>query len=223
MNRKKYQHDPDLARRIRDAGIPIPVDEDGRDAPHDPPSGLLMYRDGARGESFAFNFNGGAGYVIKLVITVNLSHFAISEFDIELPWEGYVRWIDDPVAIGGRTDVYRFSADYPLTFERDEVLNHRVGVQRMWPRSNSLKGYLLGVGHVPIPDEFKLGAKIPALVIVRDQFFREHKSPISLSRDRTMKPVRRVWEGAGRKGRLFDHLDPGFEGAHLENKEEAKK
>jgi hypothetical protein len=207
VNRGKYQPNRALARRIRAARIPIPIDEGGRDTPHDPPPGLFVYLDGARTESCAFDYLGGAGYVIKLVITVNLPHFAISEFGLELPWEAHVRWLVDPVEIGGRADVYRFSPDYALEFERHEVLNQCANVELMWKIGKSCKGYLLGVGDVPIPDEFQQGEMIPAFLIVYDQFVREHRSPISLWRDGTIKPVRHGQPGNRRKGRLFDCRD----------------
>lgn len=223
MKSKNNQNSLALARRIRAAGIPIFIGEDDGKAPHDPSSGLRVSQHGVRSESCAFDFYGTAGYVIGVVITVNLPHFAIAGFGLELPWKSYVRWLDDPLKSGGRSDVYRFDRKYFLEFERNRVLNHLADVQRMWSRGESLKGYLLGIGNEPIPDEFRQGAMIPAFLIIYDQFGREYRSSISLWRDRTQKPVRPVESAMRRKGGLLDHPDPGFEHLPLEKNDETKK
>jgi len=156
MKNTIHQDSLALARRIRAAGIPIYVGEDDGEAPHDPSSGLLVYQDGGVIESRAFDFYGAAGYIIRIVISVNLRRFAIAGFGLELPWKSYVRWLEDPHEIDGRSVVYRFGKEH-LEFERSQVLNHFADVRHTWSRGESLRGHLLGVGDQPIPAQFQQG------------------------------------------------------------------
>ena len=150
-------------------------------------TGPLISQDGGAPDNRAFDFCGIAGFIISLVITINRPRFAISRFSLELPWEGYVWWLDDPFERDGRSYVYRFYRNYIPQYERGQVLNHLADVRRMWPRGHSLKGYLLGVGNGPIPDQYRQGEIIPASLIVYDQFGHDWRSPISLWTDRTAR------------------------------------
>lgn len=208
MKSKTYQGDLALARRIRAAGIPIYIGEDDGKVPQYPSKGLLVYQEGGVIESRAFDFYGGAGYIIRAIITINLPKFAIAGFGLELPWKSQVRWLEDPQEIGcGDAVVYRFGGEHP-EFERSQVLNHFADVQRLWSRGESLKGHLLGVGSEPIPEQFRHGALIPAFLIIHDQFWREYRSSVSLWTDRITTPVRDVRAEARRKGGLLDRPDP---------------
>ena len=89
-----------LARRISAAGVPIYIREDDPQEPHDPSNGLLIYQEGGLIESRAFDYYGVAAYVIRVVITVHVSRFAIASFGLELPWKGSVQWLDDPRDMG---------------------------------------------------------------------------------------------------------------------------
>jgi hypothetical protein len=208
MRSKIYQGDLALARRIRAAGIPIYIGEDDAEAPRNLSRGLLVYQEGGVIESRAFDFYGGAGYIIRATITVNLPKFAIAGFGLELPWKSQIRWLEDPLEIGGDSVVYRFGGKESLEFERSQVLNHFADVQRLWSRGESLRGSLLGVGNEPIPEEFRHGAMIPAFLIIHDQFLRPYRSSVSLWTDRITTPVRDVRSEARRKGGLLDRPDP---------------
>jgi hypothetical protein len=187
------------------------------------PGGLLVRNVGALTDTRAFDFYGNAAYALNITITVNLPHFAIAGFGLEVPWDSYVWWLDEPREIKGRATVYRFDRSDPLEFDRGEVLNHSADVRRTLSRGKSLSGYLLGVGNKPIPDEFQQGAIIPAFLIVHDQFERAYRSPISIWRDKTIQPVRRACSGHQRKGGLLDKLDPGFKHLPLEKEDEPEK
>jgi hypothetical protein len=208
MKSKIYQGDLALARRIRAAGVPIYIGEDDGEVPHDPSSGLFVYQEGGVMESRAFDFYGAAGFIIRVVITINLPKFAIAGFGLELPWKSQVRWLEDPLEIGGDSVVYRFGGRESLEFERSQVLNHFADVRRLWSRGESLRGSLLGVGNEPVPEEFRQGAMIPAFLIIHDQFLRPYRSSVSLWTDRTGTPVRDVRLEARRKGSLLDRPDP---------------
>jgi hypothetical protein len=196
-----------LARRIRAAGVAIYIGEDDGETPHDPPSGLMIRQFGGVFESRAVDFYGGAAYIIYAAITVNLPHFAIAGFGLELPWKGTVRWLDEPFEIDGSSKMYRFGGQYDPAFEKDEVLNHLADVRRTLSQGKSLKGALLAIGEEPIAEQFPHGAMIPAFLIVYDQFGRDYRSPIKLWTDRSAKLLGKTRSGVPRKG-LFDCPDP---------------
>ena len=186
-------------------------------------SGLHVYQTGMRSETRAFNFYGNAAYVLNLIITINLPHFAISSFGLELPWKSYVWWLDEPDDADGRVTMYRFDPSYLLEFEKSQVLNHFADVRRTWSRGKSLAGYVLGIGDRPIPDQFQQDATIPAFLIIYDQLWQDYRSPVSLRTDRHLQPTRRSGLEIRRKGNLLDKPDAPLGHAALGNEDEAKK
>jgi hypothetical protein len=166
------------------ARVRIHIEEDDCGATHVPSEGLSINLYGGVTESTAFDLCGGTGFIIYLTITINLPGFAISAFGLELPWTGEIRWLEDPLEIDGSSNVYRFGGRNLPEFERDRVLNHFAEVRLIHSRGSSLKGCLLGIGTVPIPDRFPHGAMIPGFVTVSDQYWREYRSSVSLWADR---------------------------------------
>jgi hypothetical protein len=206
----------DLARRIRAAGIRIPIKEDDRKATDIPSDGVLIRLVGGEAENMALDFHGGTAFIIWACITINLSRFAISAFGLELPWKCAVRWLENPLKIDGTSEAYRFDGRYLPDFERTQVLNHRADVCRTLSRGSSVEGCLLGVADECIPDAFPHGMIIPGFLIVFDQFSREYRSPISLCADRSQKLLPDIRHQVARK-RLFDCPDPGYCHASLED------
>jgi hypothetical protein len=207
----------DLARRIRAAGIRIPIKEDDRKVTDIPSDGVFIRLVGGQVENMALDFHGGAAFVVWARITINLRRFGISAFGLELPWKCAVRWLQDPLEIDGTSEVYRFDGnDYLPDFERTQVLNHHANVCRTLSRGSSVEGCLLGLGDQCIPDAFRHGMMIPGFLIVFDQFSREYRSPISLWADRSQKLPPSNRRQATRK-RLFDCPDPGYCHASLVN------
>lgn len=180
----KITYDDQLARRMQQQGILLNVDEDSdRRVLVD---GLLIYQSGGFIESAAVDYRGVATvFTIHLVITVDRNHFAISGFELELPWKCQVRWLEDPCQRDD-SNTYRFYKEGLPDYDRSEALNHIADVRRSIPRGRSLAGFLLGVGDEPIPDSFPHGATIPAFIQVTDQFFREYRRPIALWTDRML-------------------------------------
>ena len=120
-----------LARRIRAAGRPIYIAEDDGEAPCIPSDGLRIYQTGGVVESSAFDWGGGTAFKVYLVITNNRQAFAISSFELELPWkQTHFQWIEDPLVIDGTSQCYRFMGNDILEFERGQVLNHFADVRR---------------------------------------------------------------------------------------------
>jgi hypothetical protein len=75
------------ARRLRAAGCQIHIPEDDGDARHIPSEGLRVYQTGGVIESSAFDWGGGTGYKIYLVITSGISGLAISHFRTHAPMD----------------------------------------------------------------------------------------------------------------------------------------
>lgn len=193
-----------LARRIRAAGRPIYIAEDDGEALCIPSDGLKIHQTYGVNESSAIDCSGGTAFIIYVVITINLPNFAISAFDLEVPWiNNSFRWLEDPLEIDGTSCCYRFGIKDLPDFERGRVLNHRADVQRTYSSGRSLKGCLLGFALDPIPVQFSHGDMIPALLVVCDQFQRKYRSPVDLWADRSFARSR-----ARRKGSLFDRRDP---------------
>lgn len=192
-----------VARRIRAAGRPIHIAEDDGEVRRIPSNGLRVYQTGGALESCAIDYPGGTAFMIRLIITVNLPKFAISAFGLELPWkDDSFHWLEDPLEIDGESRCYRFgSKDLPV-LERRDVLNHMADVRRIFSRGESLKGSLLGCGLESIPEKFQRGMKIPAFVVVYDQFGLKGRFPVELYTDRSLVRPR-----VPKKRNLLDHPD----------------
>jgi len=193
-----------LARRIRAAGCPIHIEEDDAESTCNPSDGLTIRQFGGVTESTAIDCSGGTAFIIYVVISINVPHFAISAFGLKVPWiNDSFLWLEDPREIGGSSDYYRFGIKDLPDFERGRVLNHRADEQRPYSTGTSLKGCLLGISFDPIPVQFSHGDMIPGLLVVFDQSLREYRSPVELWADRNCAQPR-----ARRKVRLFDRRDP---------------
>lgn len=206
----KRNHDSlDLAKRIRAAGCPIYIAEVDGDAPCIPSDALRVYQAGGVNESSAFDWGQGTGFKIYLVITNKRPAFAISAFELELPWKTtYFNWLEDPVVLDGKSPCYRFVGNQILEFERNQVINHYADVTKTLSAGQSVKGFLLGFGYDSIPKEFPHGAMIPAFVNICDQGGHRHQSPVKLWADRMLKNLRPPRWTERRKGGLLDKRDP---------------
>jgi hypothetical protein len=141
---------------------------------------------------------------LYLAITVDRPGFAISSFGLELPWDGSVRWLEDPREIDGHSRDYRFGFEGIPDFERDQVLNRFAGAGSVISRGLTLQGCLLGI-HDPMPDTFRHGAMIPAFVSIWDQFAAEYRRTVQLRAHRMQLPIHKSM--APRRN-LLDHKDP---------------
>jgi hypothetical protein len=205
----KNQTDPLLrARRLRAAGCRIHIPQDDGEARCMPSDGLRVYQTGGINESTAFDFGPSTGFKILLTITNNRPAFAISSFDLELPWKKtYLHWLEDPLVIDGSSRCYRFIGPEALEFPRSQVINHYADVTRTFSRGESVTGFLLAIGYDSIPAEFPHGMMIPAFVVIHDQFGGECRVPVELWADRMNKNRRRTPMGVRRKGGLLDKRD----------------
>jgi len=193
-----------VARRIRAAGRPIYIAQDDGSPPSIPSEGLRVRQWGGLVESRAIDCGSGTAFIIQLVITSKLPTFAISAFGLEPPWKNdYLNWLEDPLQIDGASRCYRLGIKDVPEFEREHVINHYADVRHIFASGHSVKGFLLGYGFDPIPEQFRHGMMIPAFVIVYDQFGREHRSPVELQAVRNCKQPRVL-----RKRNLLEHRDP---------------
>jgi hypothetical protein len=196
------------ARRIRRAGRPIRIPEDDGEARCIPTEALRVRQTGGVFESSAFDWGAGTGFKIYLIVTSNISGFAVSHIEIDLPWtQTSFYWLEDPLEIGGQSRCYRFCGDGVREFERELVINHRLQVTQQFSKGMSVKGFLLGFGFDAIPERFSQGQMIPALIVLYDQFAHPYRAPIELWADRTRKGLRRPQSSVARRGRLCDKRD----------------
>jgi hypothetical protein len=190
-----------FARRIRGAGRPVYIHQDDGEARYIPTEDLLVYQMGGTEESSVFDCGCIPGFKIHLTITFNTSMFAISRFDLELPWQQpNILWLEDPLVIDGPSRRYRFYGGDFLEFERHQVINHYADVRRTFSAGQSIQGFLLGTGSEPIPPAFPHGAMIPAFLHIYDQFWRQYRATVELRADRR--------SGIRRRGKLLDKRDP---------------
>ena len=213
---------PDLtvARRLRAAGCRIYIEEDDGEARAIPSQGLRVYQVGGVTESraIAIRSYGGVAFLIHLCITIKLPNFAISTFNLELPWKNEYFWLQDPLETDGRSENYCF-AGLDLEFHRSQVLNHYADVRKTYSLGRSLTGALLGFGFDAIPEKFRQGEMIPGFLDVYDQFDSVFRCPVKLWADRSRLTRSRA---PSKRGRLFDCPDPGFERAPLDEDEAHK-
>jgi hypothetical protein len=202
MNRSKYQTKIELAHRLRAVGVPleIPVD-DGE-------SRLLMRQFGEGPESCAFHTRyGGTGYAVYVRLTF-VHPGAISSIDLELPWsDPSISLLEDPNETGDPHGEYCFSGESAYRFHRSLVINHYSNVRHMRSRGTTLEGFLLWAGMNPIPEDWPLHKKIPAFVIVCDQFGRSDRCAVILYDTRDKKSLPRERRKSTRKP-LFECPDP---------------
>jgi hypothetical protein len=197
------------ARRIRSAGRPIHIPQDDGGACSLPSDALRVRQTGGIIESTAFDWGAGTGFKINLVVTSNISGFAVSHIEFEPPWtQTFFWWLEDPVAIDGPSRCYRFVGDSTLEFSRDIVINHRLQVTRPFSAGESVEGLLLGISCDPIPEEFSQGKMIPSFLVLYDQNLRPYRAPVELWADRTRRNIRPARSGTKRKGGLLDKRDP---------------
>ena len=197
------------ARRIRCAGRLIHIPQDDGETRCIPSEALRVRQTGGVIESTAFDWGAGTGFKIYLVVTSNISGFAVSHIELELPWQQtYFYWLEDPLVIDGPSRFYRFGGMGGLEFKRELVINHRLEVTRPFSAGESAKGFLLGFGYDPIPAEFSQGKMIPAFVAIYDQSARSYRAPVELWADRTTRNLRPLRSSVRRKGGLLDKRDP---------------
>ena len=177
------------ARQLRVAGVELEIPEDDwKDSGLRRDSGLIIrQRDGPVGNS-ALAMRCGAAYSVSLSVVVNMPNFALTAFDLELPWKATPIFIEPP---SGQAPYKLPNGDqYP----QDVVINHFANPQRLLRRGQVIEGLLLAWSFESIPADYAHGSEIPASLIIYDQFAESYKQSIILwaQRDWLAMPRRRA-------------------------------
>src|SRR5207245_8412913 len=100
---------------------------------------------------------GGTGYSLGINM-YNESYRIISpvEYKLEIAWpEWQFRWLERPWTKTPRESDYLFPSPGLAEHDPEDVLNHRLGSKGKILPGRDLDGLLLGVGHAPIPEQYK--------------------------------------------------------------------
>lgn len=203
MNRRDYQERIELAQRLRAVGVPLEINVDDEECV------LRMCQIGGVSESFVFSSKyGGAGYAVSMSITFVCPGIAISSIGLELPWsDPSISLLEDPSETGDLHGEYCFPGETAYRFHRSVVINHCADVTRMRSPGTTFEGLLLWVARNPVPDDWPRWKKIPAFVVVHDQFSVPYRYSITLYDTRSKKSLPREQRKSTRKP-LFECRDP---------------
>jgi hypothetical protein len=176
MKSREDQRKVDLARRLHAVDVPLEINVKGGEC------GLRMSQCGEEHDSCAFSAKyPGTGYAVYIRITFILPGLAISRFDLELLWrDPSISLLEDPNETKDPYGEYCFPGGTSYGYPRKRVINHCADVTLIRTRGETLDGFLLWAGMNPIPDYWPLWKKIPAFVIVCDQFDVTYECPITL-------------------------------------------
>jgi hypothetical protein len=179
----------------------------GYDEEGTPPPVLIRQLGGVL-ENSAFSLPCGATVVMLYIsITNDLPNFAISRFELGLPWsDPNFWWLEDPeYSSPARVSEYRFPGTKDC-FARNTVLNHRSDISKNLRRGQSIEGFLLGFGFKKIPPEL-YGKMVPAFLTVVDQFEQAYSEEIDLS---IQRPDAHAVANRSKKKRkpIFENPDP---------------
>lgn len=121
---------------------------------------------------------------MSLRVTICASNFTLAEFDLEVPWEANLDFLEDPHT-RSKQGYYEFGNrdEYP----RDAVINHYADIRCTRSRGTVIDGLLLASSSDPIPTRFEHGATIPGFVKIIDQRGYPYQQDISLWADRSQK------------------------------------
>jgi hypothetical protein len=138
--------------------------------------------------SFAFDYHGGMGVVLELLITSDRAVLIQDFGDLELlerpcnvDW-----WVSE------ESHVYRFyrGPEYP----RDVVLNHRRGIVKP---GQPWEGVLLGRSSTRIPSMYSHGFKLPLILTILDGFGTPHPAQLLVQVDEHLcSKIRRPSRGS---------------------------
>jgi hypothetical protein len=174
-------HDLEVLLDLQRGGVPFDkqVLEDLKTASR----GFSIYQTGTSVDSSVFDLDfGGSGYMLNVVMCNDSSRIiSAREFQLDIPWDGpNFRWLDDPFRKSPRQYEYSFPRHGPEGFDREAVLNHRLGKHgRLNPREQ-LEGLLLGVGQAPIPKKYSDRQCLVTRLYVLDDLGNRYQGIIKL-------------------------------------------
>jgi hypothetical protein len=153
--------------------------------------------------------SGGTGYMLSSAIH-NESQLSIRLHAprLKIPWwEPDFHWLVDPRCKVPREYTYSFPDPGPTGFERDAVLNHRLGHRdRGLDPDEWLEGLFLGVGREPIPEEYHDRQRIEMPLSIFDGRGNKYELNaaflVSRSKRRSVSIAKEI-----KRGRLFASVD----------------
>jgi hypothetical protein len=181
----KYKLSEDELGLLSDLqGRNIPLDEEVLEDIRGGSRGLSIYEAGGSVlESSVFDLDSGGSGLISTVAIHNDSNRPIwvHEFRLGKLWhDAQFRWLDDPSRTSPRTYSYSFPSPGPEAFEREAVLNHRVGRAGRLNPGGWLEGLLLGTAQTRMPDEWRDRQMLLTRLLVYDGRGRQYSSDLSL-------------------------------------------
>src|SRR5712692_4875446 len=170
MNNKVSEEELALVSQLRSRGIPL--DGEVLEGMQSAGRGLSILQTGTIADTRIFDLDSGQMALMSLIAICNDSPRIVwmHEHRVEIPWwEPRFRWLEEPLRKVPREYTYSFSDPGPVGFERDVVLNHRLGRKgRLYP-GDCLEGLLLGVGQEPIPSNYRHRQSLEMRVWVFDE------------------------------------------------------
>jgi hypothetical protein len=196
MNHKLNEDEHAVLSDLQRGGIPL--DEEVLERIRAASRGLSIYQTGTLLETSVFDLkSGGSGYMLSVAIHNDSTRpIRLHEFRLEMLWhDPEFRWLDDPRRASPRKYTYSFPPSESLEFERDVVLNHRVGSAGQLNPEGSIEGLLLGIGEAPVPDEYHDRQALQMRLLIFDRRGRHSASHFKLyvcrrSRNRIKKGTR---------------------------------
>ena len=145
-----------LASELSRAGIP--VDAEALKAMEAACHRLAIYQNPNIHETGIYDLDsGGTAYMVSVAFhNSSPAILRLHECRLEIPWwEPCFRWLEDPLGKVPREYTYDFPGPGPVGFERDMVLNHRLGRRGRLCPGDWMEGLLLGVGQESIPSDYR--------------------------------------------------------------------
>jgi hypothetical protein len=136
-----------------------------------------------RGNSVAFCWGGGTGFIFYLSITTDRPTRLMEFGDLELAGQLLsVDWWE----LEDKVDIYRFYGGRGPEFHKNVVLNHRVGDRGLVRPGNPVEGWLLGRCFTPLPSTCLDGSDLTATLSIVDGFGTVHVPELSLRFDQSL-------------------------------------
>ena len=178
-----------LFSQLRAAGIPL--DEEVLEAMKAAPRGLSLFQIGTALESGTFDLiPGGTAYMLSVAICNDSNRVVwLHDFRLKIPWsEPRFNWLEDPLRKVPREFIYSFPNGGPIGFDRDVVLNHRIGREDKLYPGDCREGLLLGVGQERAPVEYRDRQRLQTRLSVFDERGNRYDLDLNLLMSREKQP-----------------------------------
>jgi hypothetical protein len=188
----------------------VPLDSEVVDEIRSQSVGLLIEQTGTMLESTVIALSSRrSGFQFSVAICNNSDRvICIDEFRLQsLWWEPNFQWVEDPLRMAPRRREYSFPACSLLGFERNAVLNHRVGRQGRLNPGAQMEGMLLGLGESSIPHEYRDRHAVTMRLQVFDSRGHSHECAIKFCIDRASDKLSTRKKQPGTSRFLFSKKD----------------